>query len=159
MAKLTLEITGAEPVARELAETGRRLRQPLRDLLEVLGAMMVTFFQTHIRDAEGPSGAWPELAPQTKAIRAYYGHPAAGPRLIRAGDLLQSLQLLELGEDSVTSGTRNPAAETLQNGGSVTDDHGKTRQVQAFPFVFLTEQETNDLVETIEIDLFGGGRP
>ena len=134
-------------------ELGRAL--PVAEsLLETLAAELQTYFQSHIREAQGPSGPFPQLRPQTRAIRRYYGHGAASPILIRGGDLLHSITTLALGDTSAEVGTRLRYARIVQDGGEVTDERG-TRQVQAFPFVWISPTELEDLFEMIRIYYFG----
>lgn len=147
--KVSIQVTGAKEVQEVLRVTTRRLGQGTRALLQTLGGMMQTFFQEHIRSEEGPDGPWPELAPATRAIRDWYGHPPAGPKLIRTGDLLHSITTLQLGSDFVEVGTKNPAAPVLHTGGEVTDDRGRTRSVQAFPFVWLSPDQVQDLLVSV----------
>lgn len=138
----------AGKVSQTLRLTAEKFSQPVRPILEVLAAEMQTAFQEHIHDEEGPDGEWPELRPQTMAIRRHYGHPAEGPRLVRAGDLLQSITTLNLTDRDVEVGTDLEYAHLVQEGGE-TDRGGRKRQVQAFPFVYLTEDEVRDFMELI----------
>lgn len=154
--KVSLQIHGADELARQLAGLGERLAKPAAPLLQAAAAMMQTWFQGHIRAEEGPDGAWPQHHPATKHIRRWYGH-ADGPRLVRSGDLLQSIQTLSQTEDAVEVGTRTAFAGVVQDGGTVTDEHGRTRMVQAFPFVYLTEQEIGDLMDTVTAYYFEEG--
>jgi phage gpG-like protein len=153
--KVSLQINGAGDLSRELGALGERLAKPAAPLLQAAAAMMQTAFQTHIRDEEGPDGPWPAHHPATKHIRRWYGH-ADGPRLVRNGDLLQSIQTLAQTADAVEVGTRTAFAGVVQDGGTVTDDHGRRRTVQAFPFVYLTEQEIADLIDTVSAYYFEG---
>ena len=146
--KIALQVHGAEDVSRELAAQGTRLSQPAAPLLQAAGAMMQTYFQTHLRNAEGPNGPWPELMPETRAIRRHYGHGDT-PKLVRAGDLLQSITTLGQADTFVDVGTRLIYARTVHDGGQVTDENGRTRTVQAFPFVYLTEQEIGDITDAV----------
>jgi phage gpG-like protein len=152
--RIALQVHGAEDTARQLEAIGTRLSQPAAPLLQAAAAMMQTYFQAHLRAAEGPDGPWPELKPETRAIRRHYGHGEA--KLVRAGDLLQSITTLGQADASVDVGTRLSYARTVHDGGQVTDEHGRTRTVQAFPFVYLTGQEIDDLVDTVTAYYFEG---
>jgi phage gpG-like protein len=156
--RITVTIEGAAEAVQLLEAAAARLEQPPRSLLESLAAALQTYLQAHIQTQTGPEGPWPSLAPATRKIRAYYGHPADGPALIRGGDLLQSITTLAI-EDraplNITVGTRLPFARTLQDGGSIADPKtGRTRDVQAFPFAYVTEAEVQDLVTLIQEHYF-----
>jgi phage gpG-like protein len=156
--RILLTVDGAAQASTALREAGTRLDQPARPLLEVLAQEMQTMFQAHIQNAVGPDGPWPELATATHNIRHYYGWGAVGPKGIRAGDLLHSLQPLAIGDSYAETGSRLSYAETMNEGGDVTDEHGRTRTVQAFPFVWLGEQEISDLMTLVSEYYFGGER-
>jgi phage gpG-like protein len=154
--RIALNIDGAQQAREILAGAGRRLEQPRKPLLEVLAAELQTYLQQHIRDERGPDGPWPPLAPATRRIREYYGHPADSPRLVRAGDLLQSVTTLDLSESAAQVGTLMRYARILQDGGTFTDPKtGRTRTVQAFPFAYLTAREIDDLMTLITEYFFG----
>jgi len=153
--RLTLTIEGATEAQHLLEATASRLEQPPRPLLETLVAALIAAFQNHIHTQTGPEGPWPPLAPVTQKIRAYYGYPpdAAG---IRGGDLLQSISVLNFDERAVEVGTRTPFARTLQDGGTVADPKtSRPRTVQAFPFVFVTADEVQNLVALLKEYYFG----
>ena len=153
--RLTLTIEGAAEAQQLLEAATTRLEQPPRPLLEALAAKLQAYFQSHIHDQVGPEGAWPPLAPATRKIREYYGHPPDGPALIRGGDLLQSIATLSLEDRALEVGTRAPFARTLQDGGTVSDAKtGRPRTVQAFPFVYVTAAEVQDLVTLIQEHYF-----
>ena len=153
--RITLTIEGAAEAEQLLEAAAARLEQPPRPLLEALAAKLQAYFQSHIHVQAGPEGAWPPLAPATQKIRAYYGHPPAAPALIRGGDLLQSIATLSLEDRAVEVGTRTPFARTLQDGGTVADAKtGRPRTVQAFPFVFVTTAEVQDLVTLFQEHYF-----
>ena len=153
--RITVTIEGHEAAQQLLEATAARLEQPPRPLLESLAAALQTYLQAHIQTQTGPEGPWPPLAPATRKIRAYYGHPADGPALIRGGDLLQSITVLTLEDRAVEVGTRLPFARTLQDGGIIADPKtGRTRDVQAFPFAYVTEAEVQDLVTMIQEHYF-----
>jgi phage gpG-like protein len=154
--RLTLTLEGAAEAQALLAATAARLTQPPAPLLLDLAAALQRNLQTHIQTQTGPDGPWPPLAPVTRKIRAYYGYPPDGPALLRSGDLLQSLTTLTQEDRSIEVGTRAPYARTLQDGGTLTDPRtGHTRTVQAFPFAYVTAQETEDLLTTITTYYFG----
>ena len=158
--RITLTIEGAAEAQQLLEAAAVRLEQPPRPLLEDLAAKLQAYFQSHIHDQAGPEGAWPSLAPATQKIRAWYGHPPAGPALIRGGDLLQSITTLALEDRAVEVGTRAPFARTLQDGGTVADAKtGRSRTVQAFPFVFVSAQEVQALVTLIQEHYFDAPTP
>jgi phage gpG-like protein len=153
--RVTVEVEGAAEAVQLLEATATRLEQPPRPLLESLAAALQTYLQAHIQTQAGPEGPWPQLAPATRKIRAYYGHPPDGPALIRGGDLLQSITTLALEDRAVEVGTRAPFARTLQDGGTVTHPNtGRTRDVQAFPFAYVTAAEIQDLVTLIQEHYF-----
>jgi phage gpG-like protein len=153
--RITLTVEGAAEAQQLLAEAVARLEQPPRPLLEALAVRLQVYLQSHIREETGPEGPWPPLAPATRKIRAYYGHPPDGPALIRGGDLLQSITTLRLEDRAVDVGTRIPFARTLQDGGSLSDPKtGRTRTVQAFPFAYVSAQEVQDLVTLIQEHYF-----
>jgi phage gpG-like protein len=155
--RISLTIDGAEEARDLLQSTAQRLEQPARPLLEVIAAELQTYLQRHIQDERGPGGPWPALAPATLHIREHYGHPAASPRLVRAGDLLHSITTLDLTDASTEVGTRMHYARVLQDGGTVTDAKtGRPRTVQAFPFAYLTEQEIEDVMTLVTEYYFGG---
>jgi phage gpG-like protein len=156
--RVSLTVTGADLVARDLAAAGARLEQPPGALLSILGEEMASTFQGIIRD-EGARvpGGWPALHPVTIKIRQHYGH-GAGPRLIRGGQLLHSIRVLSVTESAVEAGTTDPRAAVLQAGGPWTDpETGAQRQVQAFPFVVLLEEDVDDWMEMIAAWFFGDG--
>jgi phage gpG-like protein len=153
--RITATIEGATEAVQLLEAAAARLEQPPRPLLESLAAALQTYLQAHIQTQAGPEGPWPPLAPATRKIRAYYGHPSDGPALIRGGDLLQSITTLSIEDRAVEVGTRLPFARTLQDGGTVADPKsGRTRDVQAFPFAYVTDAEVQDLVTLIQEHYF-----
>ncbi len=149
---LTLE---GVPEARQLLEvTASRLEQPPCPLLETLAETLQASIRGHIQHQTGPDGPWPPLAPVTRKIRAYYGHSPEGA-LVRSGELLQSLTTLSLEDRALEVGTRTSFARTLQDGGTIQDARtGRPRTVQAFPFVFVTVAEVQDLVALVEAFYF-----
>jgi phage gpG-like protein len=153
--RIAVTIEGAAEAVQLLEAAAARLEQPPRPLLESLAAALQTYLQTHIQTQTGPEGPWPALAPATRKIRAYYGHSPDGPALIRGGDLLQSIAALTIEDRAVEVGTRLPFARTLQDGGSIADPKtGRARDVQAFPFAYVTEAEVQDLVTMIQEHYF-----
>jgi phage gpG-like protein len=154
--RLTLTITGLEEAQRLLTATADRLQQPPAPLLDDLAAALQRIFQSHIQNQTGPDAPWPQLAPVTRKIRAFYGYPPDGPALIRAGDLLQSLTTLTVEDRAIEVGTRAPYARTLQDGGTLTDPRtNHTRTLQPFPFVYVTAQEVEDLLTLVTTYYFG----
>lgn len=152
--RITLLIEGAAEALHLLEAAAARLEQPPRPLLETLATMLQLYLQSHIQTQTGPEGPWPSLAPATRKIREYYGHPPDAA-LIRSGDLLQSITTLALEDRAVEVGTRAPFARTLQDGGTVTHPTtGRTRDVQAFPFAYVTAAEIQDLVTLIQEHYF-----
>jgi len=152
--RLTLTLEGHTEAINRLEATATHLEAPPRPLLETLAATLITAFQSHVQTQTGPEGPWPPLAPATRKIRAYYGHPP-GTALIRSGELLQSIATLSLEDQAVEVGTRVPFARTLQEGGTVTHPTtGRTREVQAFPFAYVTAAEVQDLVSQIQEHYF-----
>ena len=154
MKRVTLTLEGATETQQLLEATASRLEQPPRPLLQDLAAALQLHFQTHIRQQTGPDGPWPLLAPVTRKIREYYGHSPDGA-LVRSGDLLQSLTTLSLEDRALEVGTRMPFARTLQDGGTVLDAKtGRPRAVQAFPFVYVTTAEVQNLLSLLEAYYF-----
>jgi phage gpG-like protein len=152
--RITVTIEGAAEAVQPLETTAARLEQPPRSLLESLAAALQTYLQTHIQTQTGPDGPWPRLAPVTRKIREYYGYPADAA-LVRSGDLLQSITTLTIEDRAVEVGTRVPFARTLQAGGTVAHPNtGRTRDVQAFPFAYVTASEVQDLVTLIQEHYF-----
>ena len=152
--RITITIEGAAEAQQLLEATAARLEQPPRPLLETLAGALQSYLQSHIQTQTGPEGPWPPLAPVTRKIREYYGHPPDAT-LIRSGDLLQSITVLTVEDRAVEVGTRTPFARTLQDGGSITDPNtGRTRSVQAFPFAYVTADEVQDLVTQIQEHYF-----
>ena len=153
--RITVTIEGAAEAVQLLEDAAARLEQPPRPLLESLATALQTYLQAHIQTQTGPEGPWPPLAPATRKIRAYYGHPADGPALVRGGDLLQSIAVLAFEDRAVEIGTRLPFARTLQDGGTLADPKsGRTRDVQAFPFAYVTDAEVQNLVALIQEHYF-----
>lgn len=152
--RVALTLEGTTEARQLLEATASRLEQPPRPLLQDLAAALQTHFQTHIRQQTGPDGPWPPLAPVTRKIREYYGH-SPDEALIRSGDLLQSLTTLSLEDRAVEVGTRMPFARTLQDGGTVDDARtSRPRTVQAFPFVYVTAGEVQNLITLLETYYF-----
>jgi phage gpG-like protein len=157
--RINVTLEGAAEAQQLLTSTADRLEQSSRPLLEDLAALLQSYLQGHIRTQTGPDGPWPPLAPVTRKIRAYYGHPPEGPALIRGGDLLQSITTLALEAQAVEVGTRTPFARTLQDGGTVSHPKtGTTRTVHAFPFAYVTAQEVQNLAASIQEYYFGATR-
>ena len=152
--RVALTLEGVAEARQLLEATASRLEQPPRPLLQDLAAALQLHFQTHIRQQTGPDGPWPPLAPVTRKIREYYGH-SPDSALVRSGDLLQSLTTLSLEDRAVEVGTRMPFARTLQDGGTVQDVRtGRPRAVQAFPFVYVTAAEVQNLLSFLEAYYF-----
>jgi phage gpG-like protein len=152
--RVALTLEGIAEARQLLEATASRLEQPPRPLLQDLAAALQAHFQTHIRQQTGPDGPWPPLAPVTRRIREYYGH-SPGETLVRSGDLLQSLTTLSLEDRAVEVGTRMLFARTLQDGGTVADSKtGRPRTVQAFPFVYVTAAEVQELITLLEAYYF-----
>ena len=147
--RLRLEVTGAKEAAAALRAQAVVPAEKLGAVLDALAGHLVTVWQGHIRRAEGPDGPWPALKPATRAIRRWYGHPADEPRLIRSGDFPNSIRLLSRDRSSLRVGTDMAIARVLDKGGTWTDDAG-TREVQAFPFDYLTDTEREELVGIVE---------
>jgi phage gpG-like protein len=152
--RVVLTLEGTAEARQILEATASRLEQPPRPLLQDLAAALQLHFQTHIRQQTGPDGPWAPLAPVTRRIREYYGHPP-DTTLIRSGDLLQSITTLALEDRALEVGTLAPFARTLQDGGTVLDAKtGRPRTVQAFPFVYVTAAEVQSLVALLEAYYF-----
>jgi len=154
--RISVTLEGAAEAQALLATTAARLAQPPGPLLTDLAAALQRNLQTHIQNQAGPEGPWPALAPVTRKIRAFYGYPPDGPALVRAGDLLESITTLTQEDRSIEVGTRSPFARTLQDGGTIADPRTcHTRTVQAFPFVYVTAREVEDLLTMIAAYYFG----
>jgi phage gpG-like protein len=152
--RITATIEGHAEALHLLEAAAARLEPPPRPLLETLATMLQLYLQSHIQTQAGPEGPWPPLAPATRKIRAYYGHPPDAA-LVRSGDLLQSITTLVIEDRAVEVGTRLPFARTLQDGGTIADPRtGRTRDVQAFPFAYVTANEVQDLVTLIQEHYF-----
>jgi phage gpG-like protein len=152
--RITVTLEGATEAQQLLEAAAARLEQPPRSLLESLAAALQTYLQAHIQTQTGPEGSWPPLSPVTRKIREYYGYPPDAA-LVRSGDLLQSITTLAIEDRAVEVGTRLPFARTLQDGGTVAHPTtGRTRDVQAFPFAFVTADEVQDLVTLIQEHYF-----
>lgn len=152
---VAITVDGADEAVRALQAAGDRVAKNHGPLLEAVGQQMVTWFEANIREeGQRTDSGWPDLHPVTRAIRAHYGH--TGGKLVRSGDLLHSIRVLELGQSFVEVGTGQegkgglPAARLLQDGGTVTDERG-TREVQAFPFIVLKEQDVADILEMVAL--------
>lgn len=150
---MSLSVVGAEALAQDLRSEERRLSRPVKPLLQGAAALMQTWMQDHIRSEQGPDGPWPALHPATRKIREYYGWPAEGPRLIRAGDLLHSIETLSQTDSEIEVGSRLSYARLVQLGGEV-QGRGRPRTIQAFPFVYFSPSEIDDLVDTITTYFF-----
>ncbi len=153
MVTVTLEVTGADQASKSILEVADQFDQPLTPLLDRLTFHWTLTFQSHITDDGPPGVTWPKHHPVTTKIREYYGH-GVGPRLMRAGDLRNSITTLRLGPDFATVGTPLPFARVVQDGGTVTEG-GRTRQVQAFPFIVITDELSEVTFESIESYFFG----
>jgi phage gpG-like protein len=152
--RVTVTLEGAAEAQHLLESTAARLEQAPRPLLESLAAALQTYLQNHIQTRTGPDGPWPPLARVTRKIREYYGH-SPDATLVRSGELLQSITTLGLEDRAVEVGTRLPFARTVQDGGTVAHPNtGRTRDVQAFPFAYVTPAEVQDLVTLIQEHYF-----
>jgi hypothetical protein len=147
VARVRITFDGLEE-AIELLEGIDARAADLRPVLAASGQDMVTAFQENIR-SEGSRLAdrgvvWPELHPATRAIRRHYGH-GEGPRLVRSGDLLLSIGVLDLADTYVEVGSTHHAARVVHAGGTVTDPKsGRRRTVQAFPWAMPSVQDVDD---------------
>jgi len=152
--RVTVHLSGTAEAVQLLEGAAARLEQPPRPLLESLTKALQAYLQAHIQTQTGPECPWPPLAPATRKIRAFYGH-SPDAALIRSGDLLQSITALTIEDHAIEVGTRLPFARTLQDGGSIADPKtGRTRDVQAFPFAYVTADEVQDLVALIQEHYF-----
>ncbi len=153
MVRLTIEVTGADKASKEVLRVADRFDQPLAPLLDLLAAEWTSTFKSHILEGGTPGITWPDLHPMTWKIRRHYGHTDSR-KLIRRGDLLESITTLEVGPDSATIGTRNHAARIVQDGGTITQ-RGRTRQVPARPFIVVTEPLEKNTLQSIQDYFFG----
>ncbi len=148
MVRVDLAVFGVDEVQRHLLRADKAVNLPLRPLLDLVGATWTSTFRDYIR-SEGPPGVrWPNLHPVTVKIRKYYGH-GSGPKLIRRGDLLESIRTLSTGGDQVEVGTRSSYAAVLHKGGKITSG-GARRTVQAFPFIVLTDELVQDTLDHVQ---------
>ncbi len=159
MVTVKLAVTGADGLARGLREVATAVDRPARPLLAAIGEDMGSVFQDFIRTggARLPQ-PWPELHPVTVKIREHYGHGGRSPKMIRGGQLLHSIRVLSITDQSVEVGTVHYSARVLQDGGTWTDpETGVQRQVQAFPFVELLDEDVADWTEMIADWFLGRG--
>ena len=137
---LTIE-TPPEAISQLLQLSVERMEAGQEQLLLVIGELVASNLQENIRTEGQRTGeAWPDLHPVTRKIREYYGHTAG--KLVRGGDLLHSIRVLEVGPTFVDVGSRLPYASVLDTGG-----RWEGREVQAFPYLHLSEQDHDDLLE------------
>ena len=143
MPTLRLTVTGAEETAATLETVHRRLHEPYTPLLGRLEDLMAESFRQNLL-SEGARSAtpWPSPHPSTAAIRQHYGHK--GPRLIRGGQLLESINTLDRSDRSIAVGSALPYAADVHEGGLIDDGRGGTRTVQAHPFLAPTLQDLDD---------------
>lgn len=147
--RLSINVSGAPAAASDLRAVAERLDKPLRPVLGILGEAMSSRFMDLIAEEGAGVVAWPEHHPVTTKIREYYGHGGKG-KLVRGAQLLHSIRTLDLSDDAVEVGTTVPHASVLQEGGLWTDPRtGAQRQVQAFPFIVVTEQDADDWAELL----------
>lgn len=150
--RLTLQISGLEPAASRLEELAQALARPAAPLLGAVGELWAEAFRSRLRQGQPPPGlSWPSLHWLTLKIRRHYGH--GGPRLVRRGDLVESITTLEQGPSHVSVGTRLPGASRLQRGGT-SRLHGRPVAVQAFPFIHLDRHLVAKTVEAIRRHYF-----
>lgn len=150
---MRVRAVGLDEVIHDLELLDARLnREPLTPLLEILGQDWASAAQENIRN-----GAidLPEHHPATVKIREHYGHGGKG-KLIRGGDLIQSIATLEFDESHVVVGTELEFARVLHDGGEVADRRGGTHTVPPWPFLPITEQMADDAAALV-LDYFTGG--
>lgn len=160
MVRVSVTVQGASEAASELREIDARLHRDLRPILAARGQDMVTAFRENIMTGGARLAdrgiRWPPHDLVTLRIREYYGH-GDKLKLVRGGDLLQSIEILDLGPSQVEVGTRHHAAATVHHGGEVTDERGRRRTVQSFPFIVPSLQDVDDWTALIADELLGGG--
>jgi len=127
-----------------------RLNGSREELYAILGELGASAVQENIHTEGGRLGlSWPTLNPVTIRIRQHYGH-GRGPRLIRGGDLLHSIHVLSTNADASEVGSLLPYASVLDTGGLY-----EGRNVQAFPYLQLSDQDLDDMME-VALDFFSG---
>lgn len=153
--RVLLRTTGVEQAVELLDSLDARLnREPWSPLLEILAQDWASTAQENIRTEAIPL---PEHAPATTRIREHYGHGSKG-KLIRGGDLVQSIAPLAFGEQGFTVGTEMSFAEVLFSGGEVTEKSGRTHTVPPWPFLVATDAMVAD-AQAMIADYFTGGEP
>lgn len=150
MVMLRVSVLGADVAARNLEAIADRFDGDLRPLLGPVGESIASGVQDRIRKGELDL---PPISPQTAAIRRYYGH-GAKERLVRGGDLIRSVRVLEVGNASVAVGSDLSFAATLQSGGI--NRTGQT--VRPHPFLSIPAEDVDDAAETILDYILSGGR-
>lgn len=161
MVRFSVTVQGAPAAAADLRRIEARLsRGDLRPVIAARGQDMVTAFRENIQTGGARLSdrgiVWPSLHPATRAIRRHYGHEGK-KTLVRGGDLLQSIEVLSLGPRHVEVGSTHHAASTVHHGGEVTDERGRRRTVQSFPFVVPSVRDVDDWTALIADELLGEG--
>jgi len=150
--KVSIKITGASQAAKSFDTVSRRLSEPMTPLLTDLGSLLRRGFQENLQSEGRRSDTpWPEPHEGTVAIRKFYGH--TGPRLTRGGNLLASIGVLDRGRRHVSVGSAEPFAFLVHEGGTVTDELGHDREVQAHPFLIASKGDLDE-IETKVGDYF-----
>ncbi len=101
-------LAGSEDAGAYLERIDRRLGDPPGRILRQIGELQVDAFAANLRSqgarVSGRGVSWPELKPATRADRARRGFPPDGPALIRTGELVDSITILDVGTHHVTTG-------------------------------------------------------
>lgn len=147
-----IEIVGADELRTRLVQIDERLRGPLRPVLEPIGRAMLEAAREAITTAG--RGAWPPLAESTLEIRERKGQ--GGSPLRAGGTLFDSLQQLELADDRVEVGTREPRARIQEYGGTTPAGSAiPGKRVPPRPFMVIPEPTIDLAIGSLLDHLFG----
>ena len=144
--RVTVTMTGAGVASEDLKRYQARIDAPMGPLLQAIGAHAGSYFRQRIATGSLDLPIY-ELA--TVRIRDYYGH-GQKKKLVRGGDLLNSITALESSETAVQVGSQLSYAHVLHEGGVVTEKSGRTHTVQPFPFLLPDEDLRDDVAGMVE---------
>ena len=145
MVRVSLKVQGAGELRQALEQLDARINAPALPLMQTLSQDWASKFQSKI--LEGRLDL-PEHNPVTIKIRAFYGHDGK-QKLVRAGDLVHSIEPLEVTDSGFEVGTEIEYAAVLFHGGTVVEKSGRTHQVPPFPFIELDDELLADTDELI----------
>lgn len=144
--RISVDVAGAKPVAQLFKRVSSKLRdRRFAPLTGQLGELFAEAYRENIRtDGARLEGVtWPELKPATQRIRKSLGYGARGPRLMRRGDFVLSIEVLEShGRDAVV-GSREGQASLLH---------------EAFPYLIASSADLEEMESQVRQHFFGGGR-